>query len=59
VKSIEQEEELDKHNLNHLCSDIMEEVMGMGGWKNDLLIILGSKSRKKKTNQTRKINTRL
>jgi hypothetical protein len=56
-KNLEQEEELDKLILNHLCSDIMEEIMDLGECKNDLLIIPGSTSSKKKTKLVKKIKT--
>jgi hypothetical protein len=47
-KNIEQEEELDKLIINYLCSDIMEEVMDLGECKNDLLIVPGSTTRKRR-----------
>jgi hypothetical protein len=47
-KNIEQEEEPDKLIINYLCTDIMEEVMDLGECKNDLLIVPGSTTRKRR-----------
>jgi hypothetical protein len=47
-KNIEQEDEPDKLIINYLCSDIMEEVMDLGECKNDLLIVPGSTTRKRR-----------
>jgi hypothetical protein len=43
--------------LSHLCSDIMDEIIDLGECKNDLIIIPGSTSSKKKTKLFKKIKT--
>jgi hypothetical protein len=48
LKDIEQEEDLDKKNLNQLCGEIMDEVMDLGECSDDMLTTLGSKTSKKR-----------